>query len=82
MIRPGGTEEDMHPEYAEKAPRGAGWYILLEDGTILEGGPFASEEATWAEIALREPGEESEHGRAKPGPTEAPRPPVRQARSR
>jgi hypothetical protein len=71
----------MHPEYVEKAPRGAGWYILLEDGSILEGGPFPSEEATWAEIALRKPGD-SEHGRATLGPTEAARPPARQARSR
>jgi hypothetical protein len=58
----------MHPEYIEKAPRGAGWYILLEDGAMLEGGPFPSEEATWAEIALREPRGESEHGRATLGP--------------
>lgn len=53
----------MHPEYADKAPRGSGWYILLEDGTMLEGGPFASEEATWAEIALREPREVPERAR-------------------
>ena len=59
----------MHPEYVEKAPRGGGWYILLEDGTMLEGGPYPSEEASWAEIALREPG--GEHGRPTPGPTEA-----------
>ena len=71
----------MHPEYIDKAPRGAGWYVLLEDGTMLEGGPFPSEEATWAEIALREPGEESEHGRATLGPAEAPRSLARQARS-
>ena len=71
----------MHPEYIDNAPRGAGWYVLLEDGTMLEGGPFPSEEATWAEIALREPGEESEHGRATLGPTEAHRSPARQARS-
>jgi hypothetical protein len=67
-----GQEEDMHPEYVEKAPRGAGWYILLEDGTMLEGGPYPSEEATWAEIALREPKEEADHGRLvrpkPPGP--------------
>src|SRR6186997_1042966 len=33
-------EGNMHPEYVEKAPRGAGWYIyyLLEDGTMLEAG--------------------------------------------
>ena len=70
----------MHPEYVDKAPRGSGWYILLEHGTMLEGGPFPSEEATWAEIALREPGEESEHGRATPGAAEALRSPARRAR--
>jgi hypothetical protein len=53
----------MHPEYVEKAPRGGGWYILLEDGTLLEGGPYPSEEAAWAEIARLEPIDESEHGR-------------------
>lgn len=86
MIRPGrGQEEDMHPDYVEKAPRGAGWYILLEDGTMLEGGPYPNEEATWAEIALRtlrEPKEEANHGRAPPGPTEAARSSLRQARRR
>lgn len=45
----------MHPEYIQTGPRGAGWYIMLEDGTVLEGGPYPSEEATWAEIARREP---------------------------
>ena len=72
----------MHPEYVEKAPRGAGWYILLEDETMLEGGPYPSEEATWAEIALREPKEEADQGRAPPGPTEAARSPARQGRYR
>jgi hypothetical protein len=47
----------MYPEYVAKALRGAGWYILLEDGKMLEGGPFPSEEATWAEIARRTPKE-------------------------
>ena len=37
---------------------------------MLEGGPFASEEATWAEIALREPREGFRSGRAMLGPTE------------
>ena len=44
----------MHPEYDEKGSQGAGWYIHEEDGTVLEGGPYPSEEATWAEIARRE----------------------------
>lgn len=48
----------MHPQYFETGPRGAGWYIILENGTVLQGGPFSSEEATWAEIARREPREE------------------------
>jgi len=52
----------MYPEYVGKAPRGAGWYILLEDGKLLEGGPFPSEEATWAEIARLAPREEPHHG--------------------
>lgn len=47
----------MHPGYVEHGPRGAGWYILLEDETVLEGGPYPSEEAAWAEIARREPRE-------------------------
>jgi hypothetical protein len=56
----------MYPEYVEKAPRGAGWYILLEDGNMLEGGPFPSEEATWAEIARLSPGEAPPHHRHDP----------------
>jgi len=72
----------MHPEYVAKAPRGAGWYILLEDGEMLEGGPFPSEEATWAEIALREPQEIPEQERATSGPAEAARPGARQGRGR
>ena len=48
----------MYPDYVERGPRGAGWYIRLEDGTTLEGGPYPSEEATWAAIALRIPREE------------------------
>ena len=77
-----GWERDMHPEYVEKAPRGAGWYILLEDGTLLQGGPYPSEEATWAEVALRESREEAEHGRATPRPAEAAQSPSRQSSSR
>jgi hypothetical protein len=72
----------MHPEYIEKAPRGSGWYILLEDGTMLEGGPHPSEEATWAEIARLEPRDESDHGPGAPGRTDAARSPARPARSR
>jgi hypothetical protein len=53
----------MHPEYVEKAPRGAGWYILLEDGNMLAGGPFPSEEATWAEVARLTPKEAPSHNR-------------------
>jgi hypothetical protein len=67
----------MHPEYVEKAPRGAGWYILLEDRNMLEGGPFPSEEATWAEIARLAPKEEPHHRFADlspAGPRQAPRP--------
>ena len=48
----------MHPEYFESGSRGAGWYIVLENGTVLHGGPYPSEEAAWAEIAKREPKEE------------------------
>lgn len=44
----------MHPDYVETGPRGAGWYLVLEDGTVLEGGPYPSEEAAWAEVARRE----------------------------
>jgi hypothetical protein len=51
----------MHPECVEKAPRGAGWYILLEDRKMLEGGPFPSEEAAWAEIARLTPRETPSH---------------------
>lgn len=43
----------MHPEYFEAGPRGQGWYILQENGALLRGGPFPSEGATWAEIAMR-----------------------------
>jgi hypothetical protein len=58
----------MHPEYIQKAPRGAGWYILSEDGKTQEGGPFPSEEATWAEIARLAPREEPHHGSATLSP--------------
>jgi hypothetical protein len=58
----------MHPEYFQTAPRGTGWYILSEDGKTLEGGPFPSEEATWAEIARLAPTEEPHHGSAHLGP--------------
>ena len=71
----------MHPEYIDKAPRGAGWYVLLEDGTMLEGGPHPSEEAAWAEIARLAPRDESEHGPATLSRTDAARAPARQARS-
>ena len=56
----------MYPEYVEKAPRGAGWYILLEDGNMLEGGPLPSEEATWAEIARLTPREAPPHHHRDP----------------
>jgi hypothetical protein len=72
----------MHPEYADKAPRGSGWYILLEDGTMLEGGPFPSEAATWAEIARLAPREERHHGPATLGPAGIARSGARQARRR
>jgi hypothetical protein len=58
----------MHPEYVQKAPRGGGWYILAQDGKTLAGGPFPSEEATWAEIARLAPKEEQQHGSAHLGP--------------
>jgi hypothetical protein len=72
----------MHPEYVEKAPRGGGWYILLEDRTMLEGGPYPSEEASWAEIARLEPRDESEHGPGRRVRPKAARSPAHQARSR
>jgi hypothetical protein len=50
----------MYPGYVEKAPYGSGWYILLE------GGPFPSEEATWAEIARLTPRETLPHHRPDP----------------
>ena len=58
----------MHPEYIQKAPRGAGWYIPSEDGKMREGGPFPSEEATWVEIARLAPREEPHRGSATLSP--------------
>jgi hypothetical protein len=57
----------MHPEYIQAAPRGGGWYIRAEDANTLEGGPFPSEEAAWAEIARLAPKEEPHHGSAHLG---------------
>jgi len=54
----------MHPEFIQTAAGGAGWYILAEDGRPLEGGPFPSEEAAWAEIARLEPRDERRNGPA------------------
>lgn len=53
----------MHAEYVVKGPRGEGWYVLAEDGAVLEGGPYPSEEAAWAEVAKRQ----SEEGSGRDG---------------